>query len=128
MRTQQPKLTILLADDEARLRQYCRQELAAWGARVLLAADGEDALDVLDTFTVDLVVLDAHMPRCSGLDTAKWVKQRHPDMPVILFTADEDCGLQLSPYVDAVVLKGADLRPLLAEVVRLAERPPVALP
>lgn len=113
------KPTILFADNERTVRHFCKQELEAVGFRVLLAVDGDEAIHVLDTFTADLVILDEHMPRCNGRVAARRIKQWHPDLPVILFTADPDYEGFEGPGVDATVSKSDDLSALKAAVITL---------
>lgn len=113
------KLTILLADDERGIRQYCQEELEAEGFRVILAEDGEDALAILEQLVVDLVVLDQHMPRCDGLQAAKQIKQLDAGLPVILFTADQHFERFANSSIDACVMKSDDLGKLKDEIAEL---------
>jgi DNA-binding response OmpR family regulator len=84
--------TILFADDQKNIREYCRAAFTEEGYRVVLARDGIEALEVFITETPDLAILDISMPRSSGLETLKQIKSLSPRTPVILFTAhDEDC-------------------------------------
>ena len=84
--------TILLTDDSKNIREYCRVALEEDGYRVVLAADGLEALRVFREETPDLVILDICMPRLNGLETLERLKAIAPEVPVILFTAhDEDC-------------------------------------
>jgi CheY-like chemotaxis protein len=117
--------TILMADNERGIRLYCKQELEADGYHVLLAADGEDAVSVLSEtpVPVDLVVLDEHMPRCGGLDAARSIRQSHPDLPLVLFTADQDYDRHYIPTVDACVMKSADLSQLKTVIDELLGGP-----
>ncbi len=117
------KCTILIADNDRGVRRYCKQELEIAGYRVLLAGDGDEAFDVLGAFAVDLVILDEHMPRCTGLQTARRIKQWYPTIPVILFTADPDFDQIVSPLVDAAVIKTADIGALLSAVATLCPTP-----
>jgi two-component system response regulator MprA len=120
------KKTILFADNEPGIRQFCKQELEAEGFRVVLAIDGEDAVDTLRTVAVDLAILDEHMPRCSGLEAARHIKRWYPHLPVILFTADQDYERYRSPLLDAAVIKSEDLAALKAAVNELLFSGPVA--
>lgn len=113
------KHVILFADNERSIRQFVKQELEAEGYGVVLTEDGTELLELLDRFVVDAVILDEHMPRCSGLEAAKSVKQRHADLPIILFTADADYEQYKSPFVDAAVIKSADLGELKAVIGEL---------
>ncbi|MDA1052416.1 MAG: response regulator [Planctomycetota bacterium] len=111
--------TIVFADNERSIRRFCKHELEAAGYRVLLAEDGVEAVDIVDAFSVDLVILDEHMPRCCGLEAAKRIKQWYPALPVILFTADADYEGFNSPLVDVAINKSEDLSALKASVVKL---------
>ncbi len=111
--------TIIFADNERGIRRFCKEELEAVGYRVLLAEDGEDALDALETCAVDLVILDEHMPRCSGREAARRIKQWHPSLPLILFTADTDFERYTGSLFDVAVIKSEDLSALKAAVADL---------
>jgi CheY-like chemotaxis protein len=62
---------VLVVDDEAALRTSVADILRAAGYTVLEAADGQAALEVLETEQVVVVVLDQRMPRKSGIDVVK---------------------------------------------------------
>ena len=84
--------TILIADDQKNIREYCQATFTAEGYRVVLARDGIEALEKFITETPDLAVLDISMPRSSGLETLQQIKNISPRTPVVLFTAhDDDC-------------------------------------
>jgi len=109
--------TILFADNERGIRKYLKEELEAAGFQVVVVSDGVEALDVVEAMDVDLVIVDEHMPRCSGLDAAKRIKLSNPKLPVILYTADQDYQEYSSPSVNASVMKTGDLTLLKSAVV-----------
>jgi DNA-binding response OmpR family regulator len=111
--------TILYAEDERGIRQYLQLELQAAGYHVILTEDGIEALEALDSSAVDLVIMDEHMPRASGLETARHIKLKDPTLPIILFTCDRDYELCRSPFIDAALIKNEDLTELKAEVASL---------
>lgn len=113
------KSTILFADNERGIRQFCRQELEADGFRVVLADDGEDAVNLLSREPIDLAILDEYMPRCSGRESAGRIKRTHAQLPVILFTADTFLESYVSQQVDATVIKSHDLTELRSAIARL---------
>jgi CheY-like chemotaxis protein len=80
--------TILLVEDEQALRQLLRESLELDGYRVLEAANGEEALDTLSRWMgpVDVIVTDVVMPRMGGAELMRQVRQRLPDMPVVLLS------------------------------------------
>ena len=111
--------TILYVENERGIRQYLQLELQAAGYHVILTEDGIEALEALNSCDVDLVILDEHMPRCNGLETARHIKRRDPTMPIILFTGDRDYEQCNSPYIDAAIIKNEDLTQLKEEVASL---------
>lgn len=84
--------TILVADDQDGHRAVMEMLLSVDGHRVVLAADGREALDYLKTNTPDLAVLDVNMPYASGIDICGRMRQvkRLREVPVIILTSLED--------------------------------------
>jgi len=80
--------TILLADDEAPLRQTSKHILESLGYRVLEASDGKEAVDVFSAHSdaIELLVLDVMMPRMGGVEAADRIHEMKPDMPLIFAT------------------------------------------
>ncbi|HJW94894.1 MAG TPA: response regulator, partial [Thermoanaerobaculia bacterium] len=81
-------MRILIVDDEEVLRDVLETVLRREGFEVLLAASGEEALNVLDgDENVDLVILDIMLPGISGIDTLRSIRVSTPSLPVIVITA-----------------------------------------
>jgi len=78
---------LLLAEDEASVREAFSLRLSDQGYAVQTAGSGEEALSVLRSFEPDILVLDLVMPNLSGLDVLARVKQMSPHLLVILLTA-----------------------------------------
>lgn len=78
--------TVLVVDDEAVVRDVSRRVLERGGYQVRLAESGRRALELLDQVHAEiaLVVLDLTMPELSGEETLALLRQRWPDLPVIL--------------------------------------------
>lgn len=81
--------TILVADDDRHIRTLLRHVLEREGYAVTEAADGQEALGLLDSQRIDLAVLDVMMPGASGLELCAHVR-RYYDIPVILLTARQE--------------------------------------
>ncbi len=81
------KETILIVDDEPNQRRVLRIALEELGFEVCEAADGREALDVLDTREVDVAVVDLMMPELDGAELMRRMRFRHPSVPVILTSA-----------------------------------------
>jgi CheY-like chemotaxis protein len=76
--------SLLITDDDLGFRETLRGVLEPQGFRTLMAESGEQALDVVRHQEVHLVLLDMHMPRLSGLETLRLVKQIKAILPCII--------------------------------------------
>lgn len=78
--------TVLLVDDELLILDVLRQHLEIERFNVYTATSGEDALRLVDTHRIDIVVCDVMLPGISGLDLLATIKEKHEGMPVVLIT------------------------------------------
>jgi CheY-like chemotaxis protein len=85
--------SLLITDDDFDFRQTLKEALEPQGFRTLLAGDGEEALAIVRRETVHLALLDMHMPRLSGLETIRRVRELHQRLPCILISAAMDESL-----------------------------------
>ncbi len=81
-------ITVLVVDDEPRMRQSVRDLLMAYGYSCLLAEDGMNALQILDRENIDLLLLDLNMPGISGYQVMQQVKREHPDTAIIVVSGE----------------------------------------
>jgi DNA-binding NtrC family response regulator len=79
--------TILVVDDDPYIQEALEDRLESLGYRVSLAADGQQALELLEQQDPQLVLLDIEMPRMKGIDVLKEIRRRERDVPVIMITA-----------------------------------------
>lgn len=86
--SQKGSSTILVAEDEPTLRQAICESLTALGYRVLEAADGMQALELIhrDRAAIDLLLTDAVMPNMSGFDLIQRVRHAHPQVKTMLMS------------------------------------------
>jgi two-component system response regulator MprA len=83
---------ILVVDDERAIRDALHLILTRRGYDVLLAADGEEALDMIETCHPDLVILDVLLPHMDGLTACRRLRARGDDVPVLMLTARDTIG------------------------------------
>ncbi len=116
---------ILVVDDSITTRTLQRNILEAAGYEVVIATHGVDALDILDTQSVDLVISDIEMPWMDGFELTTRIRQQSTlkNMPVILVTSldaaeHRDRGFEVG--ADAYIAKGVfDQNELLSTIQTL---------
>lgn len=119
------KTTILIAEDDAAIRDAVERALAFEGFVVVTANDGAMALEKLRTNSVDLILLDVLMPHLDGLETCRLIRSRGISTPVLMLTArhevsDRVAGLDAG--ADDYVVKPFALEELLARIRALLRR------
>ena len=124
-------MRILVVDDERAVRDSLRRALTLEGYDVDLAADGEEALELLDGGRAepDAIVLDILMPGMNGLEVCRRLRESGNRIPVLMLTARdqvEDRVEGLDAGADDYVVKPFALEELLARVRALLRRSGVA--
>jgi len=123
--------TVLCVEDEKDLREYIVEELEDNGHETFEARDGMEGLQMVLRHKPDIVVSDISMPRMSGLELVKHVREDHPelaDMPFIFLTAftdREDMLEGLESGADDYLTKPVDfemLRTKVATALRQSQR------
>jgi two-component system nitrogen regulation response regulator NtrX len=107
--------TILVADDEAAIRDALRMILEYEGYTVALAADGEEALRRVSTASPDAVLLDIRMPKLNGIEVLKQLRNGLSDAPILMISGHGT----ISTAVEALTLGAQDFleKPLERSVV-----------
>jgi len=80
---------ILVVDDEGQILRALRRALAARGYDVVTAADGEDAIAVVEASTPDLVVLDLNLPGIDGMEVCRRLRS-WTQVPILILSVRED--------------------------------------
>jgi PAS domain S-box-containing protein len=101
--------TVLFVDDEEALRGIAELALTAAGFRVLLAEDGEQALEVVaeERGAIDVIVLDMTMPRLGGVETAERLRSQHVTIPIIASSgySEAETAFRFGPAAPRVLRK-----------------------
>jgi DNA-binding response OmpR family regulator len=120
---------ILIADDSPPIRLLLKRRLEMAGHHVLEAGDGCEALAILEGPSngdvVEVVILDAAMPKMTGAEAMREIRTRWPGMPVIGLSASLDLGE--SEEWDAAadfIGKPIDFDRLLGRIEELTSGPP----
>jgi PAS domain S-box-containing protein len=109
--------TVLVVDDIDANRFYLQYILQEMGSKVLLAEDGQIALDLIKkTKSIDLILMDLNMPVMDGYESTKLIKKIRPDIPVIAQSAyamPEHMGKAKKSGCDAFVQKPINVKELV---------------
>jgi DNA-binding response OmpR family regulator len=117
---------ILVVDDDRNIVQLVRMYLEKDGYQVAVGYDGEEALDVANSFKPDLVVLDIMLPGLDGNEVCKRLRWES-DVPIIMLTARTSEGDKLAGLdfgADDYVTKPFSPRELLARIRAVLRRAP----
>jgi PAS domain S-box-containing protein len=115
-------LNVLLVEDNDHVREFAQHLLDELGYRVLSAASAEEALEVLESETVDLLFSDVVMPGKSGVELARLARERNPRLPVLLASGYSEEILGPAGAEFDVVRKPYDLNGIGAALGAALER------
>jgi len=118
-------MKVLVAEDDALIRQGLAEILEKEGYQVVQAEDGEQALDLFERESPDFACLDIMMPGCSGYDVCRILRERRVDLPIIFISAkseeiDKVLGLELG--ADDFILKPFGVREVVARIRAVTRR------
>lgn len=80
------QISILIADDEVEIAELIGIHLEKEGYHVVKATDGEEAVLIIQSQPIDLVILDIMMPKIDGYEVARQIRIKH-NMPIIFLSA-----------------------------------------
>lgn len=116
------KSRILVVDDEEPLRMVLGNELSTSGYDVATAADGDEAITVIQNKRFDLVLLDIKMGKTDGFEVLKFIKKNFPALKVIMLTGFADLKNAIESKKNGAedfVSKPYDLVDLLTTIERV---------
>lgn len=116
---------VLVVDDEPSLQTLLTYNLKKSGFDVILAEDGQQALDILHEQKIDIVLLDIMLPEKSGVDVTRELRAEKNQIPIIMLTALDDeidkvVGLEIG--ADDYVTKPFSPREVIARVHAVLRR------
>ncbi len=113
--------TVLIADDDALVRGVLRMALSRAGYTVIEAADAAAALERAEQHSPALVVLDINMPGGTVHETLGSLRERHPEIAVLVLSGEEQAPADLDGPRSDFARKPIELDDLLARIHDLLE-------
>ncbi|MES9922860.1 MAG: response regulator [Candidatus Thiodiazotropha endolucinida] len=117
--------SLLVVDDEPEICEILLEYFGQQGFKVVTACSAEQARPLFEKKAPEVVILDIRMPGEDGLSLARWLRDAHPNVGIIMLTTAADVvdrvvGLEIG--ADDYVAKPFDLRELLARVKSVIRR------
>ncbi len=90
--SEQKKKVALVADDSSTIRKLISLTLKSRGTKVVTASDGMEALELLPTLDVDLIITDLNMPNIDGYEFIRIVRENdyYQDVPIIILSSEKE--------------------------------------
>ena len=112
-------MKILIVDDDLNIQRLYREELEEEGYETIIASDGTAALELFEKEKPDIVTLDILLPDSDGISILRKMKEKRPEIPIIMSTAydyKDDFAVWAS---EAYVVKSSDLQELKDTIRKL---------
>ncbi|PKM58486.1 MAG: DNA-binding response regulator [Firmicutes bacterium HGW-Firmicutes-3] len=113
------KEKILVVEDEIKIARFIELELKYEGYDVTVASDGRMGLEAFNEGGIDLVLLDLMLPRLSGIEVCRRIRQANANIPIIMLTAKDDVSdkvMGLDMGADDYMTKPFEIEELLARM------------
>lgn len=123
-------LKVLIVEDETQVARLIELELGYEGYQVDIAKNGKEALEKVERFKPDLIILDWILPEVDGLEVTRRIRSDGNDVPLIVLTAKDtlsDRVMSLDSGADDYITKPFATEELLARIRAVIRRRPQAL-
>lgn len=114
---------VLIVEDDEMQRMLYEAEISEMGYQVLLAKDGDEALQEVRQKKPDIVILDLILPRMHGIDVLRKALSIDPNLPVIIHTACSHFKSNFMSWAaEKYIVKSSDLSELRSAIDRVLSR------
>lgn len=123
-------MKILIIEDNLRVSSLMKRGLESQGYEIYISEDAEDALVIAERIDFDLIITDIMLPQMNGIELSKLIKQKHPDLPIIMLTALGTIDEKIEGFdagADDYMVKPFEIRELYARIKAILLRKPIAL-
>jgi DNA-binding response OmpR family regulator len=115
-------MKILVVDDDLHIQRLYKEEFEDEGYEVVVASNGQEAIEMFEKENPDIVTLDILLPDVDGIRILRQMKEKNPKVPVIMSTAydyRDDFAVWAS---EAYIVKSSDLEELKSMIKKLLKR------
>ncbi|WP_411810595.1 response regulator transcription factor [Chryseobacterium scophthalmum] len=122
-------MKILIIEDNLRVSSLMKRGLESQGYEIYISEDAEDALVIVERIDFDLIITDIMLPQMNGIELSKLIKQKHPDLPIIMLTALGTIDEKIEGFdagADDYMVKPFEIRELYARIKAILLRKPIA--
>ncbi|AZB29389.1 response regulator transcription factor [Chryseobacterium balustinum] len=120
-------MKILIIEDNLRVSSLMKRGLESQGYEIYISEDAEDALVIVERIDFDLIITDIMLPQMNGIELSKLIKQKHPDLPIIMLTALGTIDEKIEGFdagADDYMVKPFEIRELYARIKAILLRKP----
>jgi len=118
-------LTLLYVEDNKDAREMTKMILEDFFKDIILAVDGKDGLEKFQENEIDIVITDINMPKCSGLDMAKDIRQLSETVPIIIISAHNENEFFIESIdvgINGYLLKPLDIDQLMKVLYNVVQK------
>lgn len=115
-------MKILIVDDDLHIQRLYKEEFEDEGYEVVVASNGQEAIEMFEKESPDIVTLDILLPDIDGIRVLRQMKEKNPKIPVIMSTAydyRDDFAVWAS---EAYIVKSSDLDELKIMIKKLVTK------
>lgn len=120
-------MKILIIEDNLRVSSLMKRGLESQGYEIYISEDAEDALVMVERISFNLIITDIMLPQMNGIELSKLIKQKHPELPIIMLTALGTIDEKIEGFdagADDYMVKPFEIRELYARVKAILLRKP----
>jgi DNA-binding response OmpR family regulator len=118
-------MEILIVEDEKRIAESLKKNFISESHHALIAEDGEDALKKIDSIEFDVILLDWRLPKLTGIEVCKRIRESGNQAPIILLTAMSELNNKIEAFsygADDYITKPFSFEEVLARVNAVVRR------
>ncbi len=118
-------LKLLYVEDNESARDATLAIFEEFFEDIVVAVDGQDALEKFDSHAIDLIITDINMPRLNGLDMIKKIRETNNSIPILVLSAHNESGFfidSIKAGVDGYLLKPIDIEQFLGVLGKIIQK------